>query len=86
MEGEMASMTFRNIDDALKQRLRVRAATHGRSMEDEARDILRVALAASERPARNLADAIRARLTQVGGIELDIPAREAIRDAPDFGQ
>ena len=82
----MASMTIRNIDDALKQRLRVRAATHGRSMEDEARDILRVALAASERPARNLADAIRARLTQVGGIELDIPAREAIRDAPDFGQ
>lgn len=82
----MASMTIRNIDDALKQRLRVRAATHGRSMEDEARDILRAALAASERPARNLAETIRARLTPVDGIDLDIPVREAIRDAPDFGQ
>ena len=51
-----------------------------------ARDILRAALAASERPARNLAETIRARLTLVGGIDLDIPAREAIRDAPDFGR
>jgi plasmid stability protein len=86
MEDLVASMTIRNIDDALKQRLRVRAATHGRSMEDEARDILRVALAASERPARNLAETIRARLTPVGGVDLDIPAREAIRDAPEFGR
>jgi plasmid stability protein len=86
MEHLMASMTIRNIDDALKQRLRVRAATHGRSMEDEARDILRVALAASERPARNLSESIRARLASVGGIDLEIPARDAIRDAPDFGQ
>jgi plasmid stability protein len=82
----MATMTIRNIDDALKQRLRVRAATHGRSMEDEARDILRAALAAIEKPARNLAETIRARLALVGGINLDIPAREAIRDAPDFGR
>lgn len=82
----MASMTIRNIDDALKQQLRMRAATHGRSMEDEARDILRVALAAGERPARNLAETIRARLAPVGGIELQLPARDAIRDTPDFGQ
>ncbi|MQB07180.1 plasmid stabilization protein [Agrobacterium tumefaciens] len=81
----MASMTIRNIDDALKQRLRVRAATHGRSMEDEARDILRVALATSERPARNLVETIRARLAPIGGVDLEIPARESIRDAPDFG-
>lgn len=45
----MASMTIRQTDDALKQRLRVRAAMHGRSMEDEARDILRVALASAPR-------------------------------------
>jgi len=82
----MASITIRNIDDALKQRLRLRAATHGRFMEDEARDILRVALAANERPARNLVETIRARLAAVGGVNLEIPAREAIRDAPDFGQ
>ena len=40
----MAVMTIRNIDDAIKNRLRLRAAMHGRSMEDEARDILRSAL------------------------------------------
>lgn len=36
----MARITIRNFDERLKQRLRVRAATHGRSMEDKARDIL----------------------------------------------
>ena len=80
----MASMTIRNLDEGLKQRLLIRAATHGRSMEDEARDILRTARAASEPMARNLADAIRTRLLSVGGIELDIPPREPIREPPDF--
>ena len=37
----MASITIRNLDDDIKQRLRLRAAEHGRSMEEEARDILR---------------------------------------------
>lgn len=81
----MASMTIRNIDDTLKQRLRVRAASHGRSMEDEARDILRSALAVNERPARNLAEAIRSRIVPTGGVALDLPARDLIREAPDFG-
>lgn len=81
----MASMTIRNLDERLKQRLRVRAATHGRSMEDEARDILRAALATTDLPARNLAEAIRDRLQPVGGVELDLLVREPIRDAPDFG-
>lgn len=79
----MASMTIRNIDDGLKRRLRIRAASHGRSMEDEARDILRSALATNETP-RNLVQSIRARLAPSGGVELDIPVRKAIRDAPDF--
>ena len=37
----MASITIRNLDDDIKHLLRVRAAEHGRSMEEEARDILR---------------------------------------------
>lgn len=78
-------MTIRNLDERLKQRLRIRAATHGRSMEDEARDILRAALATTDAPARNLAEAIRARIQPVGGVELDVPTREPIRAAPDFG-
>lgn len=57
----MASITIRNLDDALKLRLRVRAAQHGRSMEDEAREILRIALAESSQPSGNLAASIRER-------------------------
>jgi hypothetical protein len=32
--AKMATLTIRNFDDALKERLRVRAAEHGHSMED----------------------------------------------------
>ena len=52
-------MTIRNLHDQLKQRLRVRAATHGRSMEDEVRDILRTVLAAQP-STPSLIEAIRA--------------------------
>ncbi len=40
----MATLTIRNLEDAIKERLRVRTALHGRSMEEEARDILRKAV------------------------------------------
>ena len=46
----MASITIRNLDDDIKQRLRVRAAEHGRSMEEEARDILRRVMSESASP------------------------------------
>ncbi|MFC7395706.1 plasmid stabilization protein [Chelatococcus sp. GCM10030263] len=82
----MASMTIRNIDDRLKARLRLRAAAHGRSMEDEARYILRAALSAEAPGPRNLAEVIRARLAPTGGVVLDIPPREPIRDPVDFGR
>ena len=80
----MASITIRNLEEALKARLRIRAATHGRSMEDEARDILRNAL--NREPARpvNLASAIRARFASLGGVELTEIAREPMRQPPAF--
>ena len=81
----VATMTIRNIDDALKSRLRIRAAEHGRSMEEEARDILRSALASTEPQPENLAAAIRKLMEPFGGVELDIPPREPIREPPDFG-
>lgn len=78
----MATMTIRNIDDSLKARLRVRAATHGRSMEDEARDILRTAL--SEGPSRpSLLSSIRSRLPK-GGVDLVPPVREPAPEPIDF--
>ena len=46
----MATLTIRNLDEAVKERLRVRAAEHGHSMEAEARCILQTALGESRRP------------------------------------
>ena len=80
----MASVTIRNLDEGLKQRLRLRAATHGRSMEDEARDILRTALSAEGRRTGNLAETIRGRVAALGGVELEIAPREPTREAPVF--
>lgn len=79
----MASITIRNLSDDLKQRLRLQAAEHGRSMEEEARDILRVALT-EDTPPVGLAQVIRARFAPLGGVELDIPPREPMRDPPSF--
>jgi plasmid stability protein len=82
-ENVMASITIRNLEDDLKRRLRIRAAEHGRSMEEEAREILRHGVAEPATP-RNLAAAIRARMAPLGGVELELPAREAMREPPPF--
>lgn len=82
----MATMTIRNLDDDVKARLRVRAAQHGRSMEEEVRSILRAALQA--RPEGSTGDAlvadVRALVKPFGGIDLQLPPREPQRDPPDF--
>ena len=80
----MASITVRNLDDGLKRRLRIRAAENGRSMEQEARDILRAALDEEAAPARNLGTAIHELFRPFDGVELEIPAREPMRDPPRF--
>lgn len=80
----MATMTIRNIDDQLKARLRVQAAQNGRSMEDEARDILRAALSVQPARGSSLVEAVRARVAPIGGIDLELPAREPIRTPPDL--
>jgi plasmid stability protein len=78
----MATITIRNLDDRTKSSLRLRAARHSRSMEEEARTILRNALAAEAPNAPDLAAAIGARFRSLGGVELDIPPRGAIRKPP----
>ena len=80
----MASITVRNLEDGLKHRLRIRAAENGRSMEEEARDILRMALNHQQREQENLASAIRARFAPLGGVELEIPPRSPMRKPPRF--
>ncbi len=80
----MASITIRNLDDSLKRRLRIRAAERGRSMEEEAREILRATVGESA-PPRNLAAAIRSRVAASGGADLEIPPREPMREPPKPG-
>lgn len=77
----MASITIRNLDDGIKHRLRVRAAEHGRSMEEEAREILRDVVGDTRQPL-DLAAAIRARVAAFGGAELNLSPRDAIRALP----
>ena len=81
----MATMTIRNLDDDVKARLRVRAAQHGRSMEEEARSILRAALQTQTLSGKSLVDSIRTMVEPYGGIDLELPPRELQRDPPDFG-
>lgn len=78
----MASLTIRDLDDALKQRLRVRAAHRNRSMEEEARQILREALTEAPAPSADLAQRIRARFSLLGGVDLSLAPREAVRTPP----
>jgi antitoxin FitA len=81
----MSSITIRNLDPAIKERLRIRAAEHGHSMEAEARRILQNTLTSSTRtPAANLYERIRAVVEPLGGIDLELPPRELTRDPPTF--
>lgn len=82
----MAVLTIRNIDDALERRLRLRAAITGRSVEDEARDILRSALSTNEPHPRNLAHAIHQRFAALGGGDLPETPREEPARVPSFAE
>jgi antitoxin FitA len=82
----MSSITIRNLDPAIKERLRVRAAERGHSMEAEARRILQTALTTSVRsPARNLYERIHSRFAALGGgDDVELPPRDPVRDPPRF--
>jgi plasmid stability protein len=78
----MASITIRRLDDGVKAKLRVRAASHGRSMEEEAREILKAGVTSKHAPKLNLVDSIRRHLAPFGGVELTLRPREAVRRPP----
>ena len=65
----MASITIRNLDDVVKKRLRLAAARHGVSMEEEARRILKSALDADENEY-GLCTRIQKIWAGVGGFDL----------------
>jgi plasmid stability protein len=80
----MESITIDGLDDAVRERLRVRAARHSRSMEEEAREILTAGVAAGEE--RGLGDSIRALFEPLGGVDLPEYPRheEPMREPPSF--
>jgi plasmid stability protein len=81
----MATMTIRNIDPAVKERLRLRAARHGHSMEAEVRRILIEATRAPE-TTDSLASIARELFGPDHGIELGLAPREPTREPPSFDQ
>jgi antitoxin FitA len=76
----MVSITIRNLDEALQIRLQLRAAQHGRSMEEEACDILRTALGVEYQTPHNLAEAIHRRFAALGGVDLPPISRDVMRE------
>ncbi len=78
----MSTLTVRNLDEDIKTRLRVRAARHGRSMEAEAREILRSALSAQ--PRAGLGTRIHNRFAGLGLDELELPPRDEPPRVPDL--
>ncbi len=80
----MASITIRNLDDDVRTRLRVRAAEHGCSMEEEVRTILRNAVTDRHSAPRNLVEFTRACFATLDGVELELPPRGPMRELPKF--
>jgi plasmid stability protein len=76
----MASITIRNLEESTKRKLKIRAATHGRSMEQEAREILKHALGQKPKTGAELVKRIRAIWEPLGGLELEPLSREPMRD------
>jgi plasmid stability protein len=85
-QASMTSITIRNLDPAIKDRLRIRAAERGHSMEAEVRDILQMVLRPAPRPsASNLYERIHARFAPLGGADdVVVPPRAPDRDPPRF--
>ena len=80
----MGSITIRRLDDSLKLRLRVRAARQGRSMEEEARQILKAGLTGETAQGSNLAESIRRHIAPLGGVDLLLPPRQPVRKPPNI--
>jgi len=79
------TLTIRNLDEAVKTALRIRAAHNGRSMEAEVRAILRETLLGPEGIVSPLGTRIRARFAGLGGDALELPARGELPRAADLG-
>ncbi|MCK6441160.1 FitA-like ribbon-helix-helix domain-containing protein [Elstera cyanobacteriorum] len=80
----MTQLLIPNLDDALFQRLQAQAATHGRTVAEEAEALLETMLPAPLSPPLKLGSAIHALFQPFGGVDLPLPKREAVREPPRF--
>src|SRR4051812_29728927 len=80
-EHPMATLTVRDLDPRLKERLCARAARNDHSMRAELRHLLGEALARDEQQEPSLVEAIRRRFEPLGGVELEPPSPDAGRRA-----
>jgi len=78
----MGSILIRQVDEETKSRLRIRATSKGRSMEQEALDILSRTLASDKPRSVHLVDAIRRRIEPVGGVDLPAIPRDPMPKPP----
>lgn len=79
----VAAVSVRDLDETVRERLRVRAAQHGRSMEAEIRAILTDAVRPPE-DSRGLAQVLLSRFGDLGGVDLDLPSRTEEPRAADL--
>ena len=80
----MATLLIRNVDDDLHTRLKARAATHHRSLEEEVRTLLRTGLARTETkaPREDLVSLTRRLFGPLGGVDLELPPRSSALERP----
>ena len=81
----MGSITVRNVEDSIKTSLRLRAARHGWSMEQEVRHILQQTLAPETVESISFAERINRRFRGLDTADLPIPARQPTRTPPQWG-
>ena len=80
----MAAISIRNLDDRVREQLRIRAAANGRSMEAEVRAILTEAVG-EPGESRGLFAGLLDRVREVGGVELELPERSTPARGADLG-
>ena len=74
----MASITVRDLDEKTERQLRTQAAENGRSIEEEARVILRAAVTRPEHPSNDLAH------EQNGSADHPLPERDSAGEQPQY--
>lgn len=80
----MSSITVRNLDETIKNSLRIRAARHGWSMEQEVRQILQQTVAPEQTEAISFAERVNRRFSGLDAESLSLPARKTARIPPGF--